>query len=409
MLRPRGADDRREQPSTLGPVGWVDVLLAALVVMAVVNGLRLGATIQVCSFLGFWVGLAIGVGLALAVARPLVAGWGRIALTLLLVLGVASAAGAAGGVLGRWASVALRRWHLGSFDAAVGAAIGALSVLLSAWLIAGFVVQAQAGWLSQAVGRSAVLRTIDSVMPPVPSALAQVQGLLNQEGFPTVFASVLPPQSSPSLEPSSAAAEALAASAQGSVVKVFSSGCGGYVEGSGFVVAPGVVVTNAHVVAGIAQPQIIVGDQGFPARPVLVDPSLDLAVLRTSAPLGPPLSLAGSLAPRGTQAAIVGYPENGSEHDSQAAVSDSFDAVGRDIYGGGLVTRQVYELAATVLPGNSGGPVVGADGRVLGVVFSRSTVDPNVGYALTSGAVAGAISSGESRSATVSTGACAAG
>jgi S1-C subfamily serine protease len=384
-------------------------MLTVIVIIAVVNGLRLGATIQVLSFVGFWVGLAVGVGIALAVARPLAAGWGRIALTLFVVLGMAALLGTIGGVLGRWAAVALKRWHLGTIDSALGAAVAAVSVLLSAWLVAGFIVQAQAGWLTEAVSRSAVLRTVDSVMPPVPSALAEVQSLISGEGFPAVFASVVPPQVAQSLEPTSAAAAAIAQPALQSVVKVFGEGCGGSVEGSGFVVAPGVVVTNAHVVAGIASPEIIIGLQGFHATPVLVDPNLDVAVLKTAAPLGPPLSLDTNVAPRATPGAVIGYPENGGLHVTQAAVADSFDAIGRNIYGGGLVTRQVYELSATVLPGNSGGPLVEAGGKVLGVVFSRSTVDANVGYALTASAVEPSIIEGEARTTAVSTGGCPAG
>jgi len=387
-------------------VGWLDLVIAVLVIGAVINGLRLGAMVQILSFVGFWVGLAAGVCLALLIARPLLAGWGRIALTLVLVLGIASLAGAAGSVLGRWASVTLKRLHLGVVDAAVGAAIGVVSVLLSAWLIAGFLVQVNDGWLSDAVGRSAVLRTVNTVMPPIPSALAQVQGLLSQEGFPSVFATVLPPAAATSLEPSSAAAMAIAQGSLRSVVKIFSAGCGGYVEGSGFVVAPGVVVTNAHVVAGIRAPAVIVGSSSYAATPVEIDPSLDVAVLRTSAPLGPPLNFQTSLSPRGTQAAVVGYPENGPLTISRAAVAASFRAVGRDIYGGGLVTRQVYELSANVLPGNSGGPLVGAGGVVLGVVFSRSTVQSDVGYALTAAAVSSAVAKGEAAHQAVSTGAC---
>ncbi len=409
MLRRADAEVRPGLRSTLRPVGWVDLMLTVIVIIAVVNGLRLGATIQVLSFVGFWVGLAVGVGIALAIARPLAAGWGRIALTLFVVLGMAALVGTIGGVLGRWAAVALKRWHLGTIDAALGAAVAAVSVLLSAWLVAGFIVQAQAGWLTEAVSRSAVLRTVDSVMPPVPSALSEVQSLISGEGFPAVFASVVPPQVAQSLEPTSAAAAAIAQPALASVVKVFGEGCGGSVEGSGFVVAPGVVVTNAHVVAGIASPEIIIGTQGFRATPVLVDPNLDVAVLKTSAPLGPPLSLDTNVAPRATPGAVIGYPENGGLHVTEAAVSDSFDALGRNIYGGGLVTRQVYELSATVLPGNSGGPLVEAGGKVLGVVFSRSTVDANVGYALTASAVQPSIVEGEARSTPVSTGGCPAG
>jgi S1-C subfamily serine protease len=217
---------------------------------------------------------------------------------------------------------------------------------------------------------------------------------------------VVPPEATPSLEPSPSSAEAIAQPVVGSVVKIFSAGCGGYVEGTGFTVAPGVVVTNAHVIAGTASPGIIVGTRSYSATPVVVDPRLDVAVLRTSAPLGPALRLETQIAPRGTQGAVIGYPENGALRVSQAAVAASFNALGRDIYGGGLITRQVYELSATILPGNSGGPVVAADGKVLGVVFSRSTVAAGVGYALTAQAVSGAVAKGVASTTAVSTGAC---
>ena len=392
--------------STLKGVGWMDLVLVVFVVGAVVNGLRLGAVVQVLSFVGFWVGLAVGVGLALLLARPLGFGWGRVVLTLVLCLGLGVAAGTAGGVLGHWGSITLKRLHLGAADAAAGAAIGALSVLLSAWLVAGFVIQAQAGWLTSAGGGSAVLRTIDSVMPPVPSALAEVQNLLSKSGFPSVFAGVVPPAASPSLEPSTSAARSIGTSVSSSVLKVLSAGCGGWVEGTAFVVAPGLIVTNAHVIAGIRAPAVLVGNRSYPAIPVVVEPGLDLAVLRTSAPLGPPLVLDQTTASRGTQGAVVGYPENGPQFSTAAAVNASFTAVGRDIYGGGLVTRGVYELSARILPGDSGGPLVSSEGRVLGVVFSRSTVTAQVGYALTAQAVAPWITRSQTLSARVATGAC---
>ena len=390
-------------------MGWIDLILGVLIVLAAVRGLRLGAVMQVASFVGFWAGLALGVAVALAVARPLVSGTSRTVTTLALVLGAGILFGIAGRVIGSWASQALRRWHLGSVDSGFGAVLGAASVLLSAWLIAGFMVQSPVGWLSKAFGDSAVMRTVDQVMPPVPSALSEVQGLLNSQGFPPVFAVVVPPASSRTATATSAAAEQIAAGARSSVVKVFGAGCGGYLEGSGFVVAPGVVVTNAHVVAGIRSPGLILSGSPVSARAVLVDPSLDLAVLRTTAPLGPALVLETALAPRGTPSAALGFPENGPFSAAPAAISAAFDAVGRNIYGGGLVTRQVYELTAQIQPGNSGGPLLGTDGHVLGVVFSRSTVDAGVGYALTAGAVSADVAKGEVATRTVSTGSCASG
>jgi S1-C subfamily serine protease len=390
-------------------MGWLDVVLALLVVLAALNGLRLGAMVQVFSFAGFFVGLAIGIGIAYLVAKPIGAGVSRTILVLALVLGIAVAASILGSVLGSWASVTLKRWHLGAFDSGVGAAIGAVSILLSAWLIAGFLVQAQASWLNQAIDRSAMLRTVDQVLPPVPSAVAQVQSLLARQGFPSVFAAIAPPLAQPTPQPTTALAASIAAPATGSVDKVIGDGCGGAVEGSSFVVQRSTIVTNAHVVAGIKNPMVLVGERSYPATVVLFDPSLDLAVLKTQAPLGAPLSLGTTAIDRGTPGAVIGYPENGGLHVVAASVSATFNAIGRDIYGGGLVTRQVYELNAQVLPGNSGGPLVGSGGVVLGVVFSRSTVDANVGYALTSSAIASDVSRGEGATAPVSTGACASG
>lgn len=395
--------------STLGPVDWVDIVLGVLVVAAAIHGLRLGAVIQLSSFLGFFVGLGLGVILALAVAKPLTAGTTRTVITIALVLGLAAIFGTAGRVAGSWAAVAMRRWHLGSLDAAFGAAIGALSVLISAWLIAGFLVQPQFGPVASSLQRSELLRTLDAAMPPVPSALAEVQGLLSSQGFPSVFADLVPPVAEPSLKPTTAEAATLGSPVVPSVYKVFGSACGSYQEGTGFVVAPGVIVTNAHVVAGESVPTVIVGGRSVDATPVLVDPKLDIAVLKVPVALGPPLTLDTTLAPRGTQAAVVGFPLNGPLHISAAAISAAFDAIGRDIYGSALVTRQVYELSAQIEPGNSGSPLVGPGSSVLGVVFSRSTIAKGVGYALTAGAVAPTIAEGVSRNRPVSTGACAEG
>jgi len=256
------------------------------------------------------------------------------------------------------------------------------------------------------VGGSAVLRTVDSVMPPVPSALAEVQSLLSKSGFPSVFAGAVPPAANPALEPSSAAARQIGSQVTSSVVKMLSPGCGGWVEGTAFVVAPGVIVTNAHVIAGVRSPAVLVSGRSYRATPVVIDTGLDLAVLRTDAPLGTPLSFDLNTASRGTQGAVVGFPENGPQVSTAAAVNASFTAVGRDIYGGGLVTRSVYELSARILPGDSGGPLVSSNGTVLGVIFSRSTIADQVGYALTAQAVASSVAKGEALHSPVGTGSC---
>jgi S1-C subfamily serine protease len=189
-------------------------------------------------------------------------------------------------------------------------------------------------------------------------------------------------------------------------VKILGQACGSLQEGSGFVAAPGLVVTNAHVVAGETSTEVVVGGSQYRATTVLFDPSFDVAVLRTSAPLGSPLEIDSQNVGRGTEAAVLGYPENGPLVVGAAGVTAQLDAEGRDIYNQGLIIRSVYQLEAVVRPGNSGGPLVASNGQVVGVVFSRSTVNNNVGYALASPGVLQRVDQAERSQVSVSNGAC---
>jgi S1-C subfamily serine protease len=167
-----------------------------------------------------------------------------------------------------------------------------------------------------------------------------------------------------------------------------------------------VIVTNAHVVAGEADPQVDEDGTLFQATPILFDPKLDLALLRTSAPMGQPLQLDPGTVPRGTEGAIVGYPENGPLTVTAAGIATQVSAVTRDIYDQGVVTKEVYEVDGVVQPGNSGSPLLTASGQVVGVVFSRSTTSPDVGYALTSPEVLNEVVRAENDTARVSTQGC---
>jgi S1-C subfamily serine protease len=387
-------------------VDWVDLVLVVALVAAGVHGLRLGALVQVLTFGGFWLGLVLGTLLSIALVSSLRPGPVKSVVTLVVVLAMATLLGVAGRVIGGWSNIALRRHHLGGLDSALGVAVAVVAVLLSAWVLGSVLSQSRYSWLGSAISRSDVLRTVDEVMPPVPSVFAHVQAFLSQEGIPPVFAQLPPQLVAPVSVPSQAEAESIAASARDSTVKVIGGACGVTQEGTAFEVAPGVVVTNAHVVAGEAAPQIDEGGLLFPAVPVLFDPQLDVAVLRTSAPMGRPLSLDPASVPRGTEAAIVGYPENGPLTVTPAGVATRLSAVTRDIYDRGLVTKDVYELNGVVEPGNSGSPLVAASGQVVGVVFSRSTTNPDVGYALTSPEVLQEVRLGVVRTARVSTEGC---
>jgi S1-C subfamily serine protease len=257
--------------------------------------------------------------------------------------------------------------------------------------------------------QSAILRTLNRHLPPAPSVFSRLQRLIDAGGLPQVFAE-LEPRSAPRLPlPDDPEVRAAVVRAGPSTVKIIGNACGVTQEGSGFVAGPGLVVTNAHVVAGVRHPVVIDSHGTHDASPILFDPALDIAVLRAG-PLGEPaLDLLGTGVPRGTTGVVLGYPGGGLFDAEPAAVLTRLNAIGRDIYGRRLTTRAVYEVESRIRPGNSGGPLVRPDGTVVGVVFARSSLNDDIGYALTSDEVRPKIAAAETRSGPVSTGPCTAG
>jgi S1-C subfamily serine protease len=386
-------------------VDWVDAVVVVALVLAAVHGLRVGALIQVLSLAGFVLGVTLGALLADVVAPSVHTPSAKAAVALGLVIGMGAMFGVLGRVLGSWGNLAARRIRLGPLDSAAGVGVAVVAALFGVWLVANELVQSPYVWLSSAIQRSGLVRAVDGVMPPLPSVFSRVQGFLGGSGFPPVFSELEPTPLHVAL-PSGAWAQRIARSGAASTVKVLGQACGYVQEGSAFVVAPGEVVTNAHVVAGEHATTVVVRGQQYPATTVYFDPTFDLAVLRTAAPLGPPLALDPSTVPSGTQGAVIGYPENGPLTVDPAAVAEEIDAQGRNIYNEGTVTRQVYQIDANVQPGNSGGPLIDSGGQVIGVVFSRSTAYSGVGYALASPGVRTRVQVAEHRTAAVSTGAC---
>jgi S1-C subfamily serine protease len=391
-------------------VDWVDLLIIGLMLLAAVHGLRLGALVQILSFGGFFLGLLLGTLVWVPLLRTGHEDVTRSVLLVSLVLLTACAFGSAGRVLGSWSNVTVRRHHLGHVDSVLGVVVAVVAVLLSVWLVAAVFTSPNSRFtsLDTAVTRSDILHSIDRVLPQAPSIFNDLQTFLNNQGFPQVFSTLTPPSTPSVSTPTNAETRALGDPAVFSTVKILGTACSNEQEGSGFVVGPGLVATNAHVVAGegSGDTQVFIGSDAYAATPVFFDPSFDLAVLRTDAPLGPALTISPNLVPRGTQAALLGYPEDRSLTVDPAGVTEEVTAVGKDIYNNGSVTRGVYALDADVLPGNSGGPLMGPGGQVIGVVFSRSTVYPDVGYALTSPGVLTRVQAAAQHRSAVSTGPC---
>ncbi len=386
-------------------VDWVDIVVVVLVALAALHGLRVGALVQVLSLAGFVLGVTVGALLAGAVAPKVHTSSVKAAVALALVLGLGLLFGVLGRLIGAWGNLTARRLHLGPVDSVAGVGVAIVAALLGVWLVANELAQVPYGWLSSAIEGSSLVRAVDGVMPPLPDVFSKVQGFLGGSGFTPAFSELEPTPVRVAM-PSAAWAKGIARAAGASTVKVQGLACGYVQEGSAFVVAPGALATNAHVVAGESATSVVVQGRQYPATVVYFNPTYDLAVLRTHAPLGPPLSMDASTVPSGTKAAVIGYPENGPLTVVPAAVAEQLTAQGRNIYNQGTVTRQVYQIDANVEPGNSGGPLVGPNGRVVGTVFSRSTAYPGVGYALASPAVRARVLAVVRRTSAVTTGAC---
>jgi S1-C subfamily serine protease len=251
-----------------------------------------------------------------------------------------------------------------------------------------------------------VLTALDAVMPPVPSVIARAQAFVSNEVFPLAFAAVTQPSTTSVPLPTPSATTALAARTAPSVLKVTASGgCGVTRVGTSFVVAPGLVITNAHVVAG--EPVVTVRSaQGTTkASLVVFDPSLDVAVLRVPGLTARPVPLDARIAATGTEAAVIGFPGGGPRTDTPAGVAGSLTAQGRDIYGGGLASRAIYAVTASVLPGNSGSPLVSGN-AALGMVFSRSLSQAGLAYAIRGSALVPEVARATHATTTTTSGAC---
>jgi len=388
-------------------VNGLDVFLAVVLVAAAVSGYRRGATLQLFSYGGLLVGLLVGAivapRLATSVDGP--AAQAGVALGTLLLFGVAG--DALGWLLGSRARKHARGSRFGTADAASGSLVGLVATMLAIWFVALNLVNGPFPGIAAEVRGSAILRGLGSAFPDPPSVVSEVRRFFDRFGFPEVFEGIPPEPAEPVSGPAPAEKQQAIDLASASTVKIVGRACDHIQEGSGFVVADGYVVTNAHVIAGMLAPEVSdVDGVGGPASTIFFDPELDLAVLVVDGPLGPSLPLATSDVERGAVGAVLGYPGGGPLIGRGAAVLQPIPALGHDIYGKVDVERDVYELQTEVRPGNSGGPFVLEDGTVVGIVFAASSVDPGIGYAIRTTEFLDEIDRALSSTSAVDTGPC---
>ncbi|MFL5676020.1 MAG: MarP family serine protease, partial [Chloroflexota bacterium] len=298
---------------------------------------------------------------------------------------------------------------LGTADRTAGAGLGVIQVLLIVWLAGSLLAEGPVPRLAEAAGGSTAVRTMAGILPPPTEVAIGLGGWLDTTGLPDVFVGFEPLPAPPVDQPNDPTARAIAAAAQASTFKVTAATCGLSSVGTGFVVASGYILTNAHVVAGAGERGIRVsrGDGDVhDATPVLVDPAFDIALLSVKDLQARALQFARKDPDRGAVGATLGYPGGGRLTVLPAAVSSRYAATGHDIYSRDRVRRQILELRAEVDRGDSGGPLILADGTVGGVVFAEARTDPQVGYALAASEVADHIRLAIGRTAAVDTGEC---
>jgi len=390
-------------------MNYIDIALIIIFIGAIIRGAQIGFVSQILSTVGFFSGLLFGAWIGPHIVHFAHTASSRSWLALLFTFGCALILLAVGEYLGiRLKSKLTHRLIIDKFDAVLGAVIGALTLILLIWILAAVLVTLPFPSVSNAIRGSYLIAEIDKTLPPTPNITADLSHVIAPNGFPKVFVGGEPnPVDTNVSLPNLGTLSSAVAKDQLSVVKIEGDGCGGIVEGSGFIVSPNVVVTNAHVVAGVVSPYIIDVRGQHQASVIWFDPNLDIAILTTSDLAGKPLTVSDSTAANNTPSVVLGFPGGGNFSASPAVVLSSFIATGRNIYNQGETDRSIYEVKAKVIPGNSGGPLVNVHGTVIGIVFAESTSYNNIGYALTMQQPLSEIHQAIKRNQIVSTGVCA--
>jgi S1-C subfamily serine protease len=373
-------------------VNWVDLVVVLIAVLAAVSGARQGVVIALPAFAGVLLGAVVGVRVAPLLIRNFGNPATRVAFAVAILVLLVALGETFGVWCGRKLKQKIRNPKLAGVDNALGAILQGVVVFVVAWMIA-LPLTSYAGLpgLSSALQRSTVLGAVNSIMPQSARALpADLRALFDVPDLPDV---TNPFSRTPTndVDPPNTALQnsMIVQQVRPSVVKIHGEApsCSRALEGSGFVIAPQRVLTNAHVVAGTDEVAVEVKDGELDAHVVYYNSDVDLAILAVPDLTAPPLRFDSAAARIGQDSIVLGYPLNGDYTASAARISSRFTLPGPNIYDDRTENRDVYTVYSQVRSGNSGGPLIDTGGGVLGVVFGAAVDDPNTGFALTAAQV----------------------
>ncbi|MGH9040646.1 MAG: MarP family serine protease [Acidimicrobiia bacterium] len=384
----------------------LDVIILGMLGMAAYGGYRLGFLARIFS----WAGLAVGALVADHFLPDVVAFFSSSDPQIRLLAAVAFLVGAA--MLGQGLGLAVGSLlhaalpfgaGLRQGDRVAGGVVGAIGVLAAVWVLTP-ALAAVPGWTARETRASTVVEVIGNVVPDPPDTMQALRRFVADGTFPSVFNEL---RASP--DPGPPPVDGLPAEVHQrvarSTVKVTGEACRRIQEGSGFTAMPGMVVTNAHVVAGEKVPRVITLEgKRLDATVVLFDPRRDLAVLRVPGLEQEPLPVGKGK--EGDTGAVYGHPGGGDLRAAPAVISQKLIAVGRDIYDREETRRNIFVLGANLRPGDSGGALIDKAGSVVGVAFAIAPDKPGTSYALTDEELRPVLTIAGTASASVDTGRC---
>ncbi len=361
----------------------LDLVVILMAAAAAYGGYRLGFLARIFS----WAGLAVGALVADRFLPDVVAFFSSSDPQIRLIAAISFLVGAS--MLGQGVGLAVGSLlhaalplgaGLRQGDRVAGSVLGVVGVMMAVWVLTP-ALSAVPGWPAEATRGSAVAHLVEDVAPAPPETMQALRRFVQDGTFPAVFNEL---RRSP--DPGPPPIEGLPAEVHQrvvrSTVKVTGEACRRIQEGSGFVAMPGLVVTNAHVVAGEKAPRVEPYEgKSLPATVVLFDANRDLALLRVPGLTEAPLPVAK--AKEGDSGVVYGHPGGGPLRPAPARISQELIAVGRDIYDRNDTRRHIFVLASNLRPGDSGAAFVDKKGQVVGVAFAIAPDKPGVSYALT--------------------------